>query len=80
MKVGNTSRFTDKLFQYVIDLDKVTKNMSPDYSVPHVKIYVNKMRLEVKDKSKEIEDMVKPIAPFCSKKIKTLGQEAKDLQ
>ena len=27
-----------------------------------------------------MEDIMKLIAPFCSEKIKTLGQEAKDLQ
>ena len=27
-----------------------------------------------------MEDMMKPIAPFCSEKNKTLGQEAKDIQ
>ena len=43
-------------------------------------IAVNRMKLEVESKLKKMEDMMKLIAPFCSEKIKTLGQEAKDLQ
>ena len=43
-------------------------------------IAVNRMKLEVESKLKNMEDMMKLIAPFFSEKIKTLGQEAKDLQ
>ena len=54
--------------------------MLPTDSVPQMKISVNKMKLEVKAKLKDMEYMMKPIAPFFSEKIRTLRQEAKYLQ
>ena len=45
-----------------------------------MKIYVNKIKLEVKDKLKYMEDMMKPITPFWSGNPRTLAQEAKYLQ
>ena len=38
--------------------------MLPDNSVPQMKIAVNKMKLEMESKLKDMEDLMKPIAPF----------------
>ena len=36
----------------------------------HMKIAVKRMKLEVRAKLKEMEDMMKPIAPFFSEKLR----------
>ena len=64
LKVGNVSMFlrfrvienynvTGKQFQYVTDLSKITENLPPANFMPQMKISVNDIKLEVKDKLKE---------------------------